>query len=101
MVYDFGIRLKALRKAKGIGQEELAQAIGVQRASVSQYENSGTYPTVDRLIRIARYFGVTTDYLLGLTEENRFNMDRLNDEQYESVLNLIRQLEQANARERG
>ena len=57
-------RIKYLRKAKKITQEELAKIINVERSSVAKYE-TGTTPSMEILIRIANYFNVTVDYLLG------------------------------------
>lgn len=57
-------KIKNLRKSKKITQEQLAQIIGVERSSIGKYE-TGTQPSTDIIARIADYFGVTTDYLLG------------------------------------
>lgn len=66
MKNGFAERLKELRLAKGLSGEELGKAICVSGASVSFWE-SGTYDIKSEyLIRLARFFGVTTDYLLGL-----------------------------------
>ena len=60
------LRLKELRKHNRITQEQLAEAIGVERSSIGKYEgNQGVLPSVDVLKSIADYFQVTTDYLLG------------------------------------
>ena len=58
-------RIKELRKEKGITQVELAKAIGISQAIVSQYENSIYEPTASIIVKLADYFGVCTDYLLG------------------------------------
>ena len=60
------MRLKELRKQHGVTQEQLAEAIGVERSSIGKYEgNQGVLPSVDVLKTIADYFDVSTDYLLG------------------------------------
>jgi transcriptional regulator with XRE-family HTH domain len=59
-------RLKELRKQRNITQEQLAEAIGVERSSIGKYEGKqGITPSVDVIKAIADYFNVTTDYLLG------------------------------------
>ena len=63
----FSEKLKKLRKEKKITQEQLAQIIGVERSSIGKYE-TGTQPSTDNMKRIADYFGVTVDYLLGREE---------------------------------
>ncbi len=66
---DMGSKIKAARKAANITQSALADVAGVSRNAVSQWENGDTYPTNDKLQRIARKLGVTVHYLLG--EESR------------------------------
>ena len=61
----FKDNLKKLRKEKKITQEELSKIIGVERSSIGKYESSGVIPSVDVLNKIADYFNVSVDYLLG------------------------------------
>lgn len=60
-------KMKALRKERKITQEQLANGIGVERSSIGKYE-TGTQPSTEIIGRIADYFGVSTDYLLGRTD---------------------------------
>ena len=48
-------------------QEELARELFVSPGTISNYENNVHYPDVEKLIQLAKYFDVTTDYLLGLS----------------------------------
>lgn len=57
-------RLKMLRKEKGITQENLSAMIGISQVTVSEYENGRNFPSADNLIKLADFFGVSTDYLL-------------------------------------
>lgn len=61
----FPYRLKELREEKGLTQEELALMLGLKRQSISNYENGGRQPDYNTLIKIADFFGVTVDYLVG------------------------------------
>lgn len=64
---DINTKLKQLRKQKGINQEEAADLLGVSLSSYQKYErekNSVT-PSLEVLIKLADFYGVTTDYLLG------------------------------------
>lgn len=57
-------RIVELRKKKGWSQEELAEAAGVTRQSVSKWESAQSVPDLDKILKLAEIFGVTTDYLL-------------------------------------
>lgn len=74
---DLSDRLKTLRKSKGWTQEELAARTGVTRDTIAGYESKikRRQPNPDMLIRFAQTFGVTVDYLLGLTD-NKVSEER-------------------------
>lgn len=55
--------ISALRKAKGVTQEQLAQAINVSSQAVSKWETEASQPDVQTLPLIAEYFNVSIDYL--------------------------------------
>lgn len=59
------MNLKQLREEKGITQTELAKQIGVVRSTICFYETEQHSPTPEMLIKLADYFGVSVDYLLG------------------------------------
>lgn len=60
--------LRALRNEKGISQQQLADVILVSQQSVNKYENHDVEPDIDVLIKIADYFDVSLDYLVGRTD---------------------------------
>lgn len=62
-------RLKELRKEKGITQKELANYLKVSRSTVAGYETDKRKPEYETLQKIADYFNVSVDYLLGSTNE--------------------------------
>lgn len=66
----FAIRLKELRKENELTQMELAKAICVTQSMITRWEKDECEPTASAIIAIARYFNVTTDYLLGLEKED-------------------------------
>ncbi len=68
MENKFAETLKSLRLEKGIGQVELAKKIGVSKAVISLWENGLREPGMSSLIALARFFGVTIDYLTGLED---------------------------------
>ena len=59
-----GEKLVQLRRARGVSQETLAEAVGVSRQAVSKWELGDALPELDKLVALAAYYGVTTDYLL-------------------------------------
>lgn len=58
-----------LRKKAGLSQEELAEKLGVSRQSVSKWEGAQSVPDLNRILELAKLFGVTTDFLLKDEEE--------------------------------
>ena len=60
----FGKKLQWQRKKNGMSQETLAAELDVSRQAISKWEQDGALPDAVNIIRIARLFGVTTDYLL-------------------------------------
>ena len=64
----FAERLKLLRVEKNIGQNLLAKELGVSNASISYWENSKQEPSVAVLYKLAVYFDVSADYLVGLED---------------------------------
>ena len=64
-----GSRLKKLRAIQKLTQKQLAEKINVTNVSISGYESGNRFPDTDTLQRLADYFEVSTDYLLGRTDE--------------------------------
>ena len=69
---DF-VRLKELRKKKGISQLRLATDLNTTQNTISRYETGEREPGIDELIKIADYFNVSVDYLIGRTENPKIN----------------------------
>lgn len=64
----FAERLLELRKEKGLSQAALAKKLGVSYAVVCYWETDRSEPTAPNLVKIADYFDVSVDFLLGRTE---------------------------------
>ena len=60
----FGEKLQRLRAQAGLSQDQLAELLDVSRQAVSKWERSEAMPEAEKLVRISRQFGVSTDYLL-------------------------------------
>ncbi len=69
MVDSFPRTLAYLRKDKKISQKEAAASLGISQALLSHYENGLREPGLEFAVKAAAYYGVTTDYLLGITNE--------------------------------
>lgn len=84
-----GEQIKSLRMCKGLNQVELAKILGVTKQSVSNWENENIMPSIDMLIKIAKFFSVSTDYLLGISENHALNTDGLSELQIAHIQTLI------------
>lgn len=70
---NFPERIRELRCKKGMTQTELGEIINVGADSISIYEKGKNYPEVRRLMILADFFEVSTDYLLGRTDNPEIN----------------------------
>lgn len=59
-------RINELRVATGWSQVQLADKLGISKQTVSNWENENIQPSIEMLLRIAKLFHTSTDYLLGL-----------------------------------
>ena len=92
----FAERLRELRRSRSLTQKELGTKIGLSKAVVSKYETGMGYPSFDILIRIAQFFGVSTDYLLGVSGSRTIDISGLTESQTEAVHLLIAEFMKAN-----
>lgn len=63
-----GQRINELRVAMGWNQVQLAEKLNISKQTVSNWENENIQPSIEMLVRLARLFSVSTDYLLGLEQ---------------------------------
>lgn len=63
-----GKRIRLLRNEKGVSQEELSKVIGVTTSAISMYETGARKPSYEVISRLADYFNVTMDFIVGRTE---------------------------------
>lgn len=81
----FGERLKLLRNKTGKSQERIAKDIGISRARYSHYENNHVEPDMALIRQLAKVYSVTTDYLLGITD----NPSKDEDDKRDAVIHKI------------
>ena len=89
---NMGDKLKSLRIEKKLTQKQVADRIGLAISAVSSYESGSRYPYYDVLVKLARMFHVSTDYLLGITDKRNIDVTGLNDNEIELVLQLVEML---------
>ncbi len=65
---NFGERIKNLREERNLTQSALAKELNVDKSTIAKYETNSISPSCQMLIILAKYFSVSTDYLLGLED---------------------------------
>lgn len=73
-------RIRKLRLERGWSQVDLAKKLNVTKQSVSNWENDNIQPSIEMLVKLAREFSVSTDYLLGLEDRRYLEITGLTDE---------------------
>ena len=88
-----GDKIMNLRKKNSWSQEELAEKLGVSRQSISKYESAQAVPDMEKILKLSRIFGVTTDYLI----KDEIEDLEFSEEDYEEDRKLIKlSMEEAN-----
>ena len=64
----FGKRLKELREESGMGQKELAHLLNTSKQNISRWENGYYEPDQETMIKLAKFFSVSLDYLMGIKD---------------------------------
>jgi transcriptional regulator with XRE-family HTH domain len=88
--------IKKLRIAKRLNQVEFAKILCVTKQCVSNWENDNVVPSIDMLCKIADFFGVSTDYLLGRSERRVVEVSNLTDEQISHITSIVSDLGKLN-----
>ena len=68
MSQAFHIRLREVRKASGLNQEDAARALGIAYSTYRRYEQGGTVPDIMTAAKFAEFFRTSLDYLAGRTD---------------------------------
>lgn len=85
--------IKNLRKEKGLTQQELANIVGITATGVSYWESGNAVPNTETLNKLANYFGVTVNFLLGVK-------DKIEMEDNSRTAILFRKAEQVDPKEK-
>lgn len=86
-----GKRLKTIRRKAGDSQERLAERLYVAPATICSWEQGRSIPDGQKLVAICKYYNVSADYLLGISDvdsryEQRLHLEELNEEELEKLL---------------
>lgn len=93
-VYDFGMRLKELRKSRRLSQSDVAERLKVTRATISGYECNIITPSVEQLVKLAVLYNTSLDYMMGMENRLYLYLDDLNESQQKTVLDVVERLKQ-------
>ncbi len=77
--------LRKLRESKKLTQADVASALQIGRSTYTKYESGKSKPASEMLIKIADYFGVSVDYLLGLSNIQNFNESKIKTKAYHNI----------------
>lgn len=89
-------RIKELRILNGMSQVDLAARLGISKQSVSNWENDNIQPSIEMLLKLARLFSVSTDYLLGLEKRRYLEVSGLSEMQLTHLQQVIDDLVHVN-----
>ncbi|SEU04049.1 helix-turn-helix domain-containing protein [Lacrimispora sphenoides] len=92
MIENLGERLRNLRTSQHISQTDLSKRIGVTNALISAIEKGERSPSLETLIKLASYFKVSTDYLLGIKAKEPVNLDGLSSNEVQAIITIINSL---------
>lgn len=96
MNHSLNENIKQLRVQNGLNQVELARAMNVTKQCVSNWENDNVQPSVEMLVRLADYFRVSADFLLGREASCPIDVSGLTEAQCAHVRLLVSDLAAAN-----
>ena len=86
-------KIKLLRQSFSMSQVDLAKTLGVSKQCVSNWENDNIQPSIDMLVRLAKFFQVSCDYLLDLTPQSTIDVSGLTESEIAHIKLLIKDLQ--------
>ena len=92
----FGEKLSLLRNERQMKQEDLGKIFHLSKSTISTYERNEHQPDYDTLIELAKYFNVSTDYILGVSDQRRplkiLKSPFYNNCSFEKILTILQEL---------
>ncbi len=89
---NLGERLRTLRTERRITQTDMAKQVGITKVMISSYELEQRQPSYEVLIKLAVFFGVSTDYLLGNERERTVSVAGLSNREVEIINSMVEAL---------
>ena len=89
---NLGERYRDLRKNRKLTQEDLTRYLGISRSAVNSWELGLSIPSINCIISMAKFYGVTTDYLLGLDSKDLVDVSKLTPSDRAMVHDLVARL---------
>ena len=89
MIETLGSRLRQLRDDKHLQQEQVANLIGVNKSTISLYENDMRQPSYETLVRLATLYRVSTDYLLGCASARMIDVSGLTADEVAAINQIV------------
>ncbi len=89
-------RIKILREQQNLTQSEIAKKLSITRSSVNAWEMGISVPSTQYIVELALLFGVSSDYLLEIPQNQSVDISGLNDEQVAAVKEIIRCFKEKN-----
>lgn len=84
-----GERLRKLRKSKKLSLKQVSERLGISVSSLSGYELDEKNPSYKNLLKLARLYDVSCDYLIGNSEQRTLNISGLSDRELDSIAEII------------
>ena len=88
----FGETIKSLRLSHNLSQVQLAYELNVSKQTISNWENNNILPSIEMLIKISKFFSVSTDYLLELNTRRYIEVTDLTDRQLAHIQQIIQDI---------
>ena len=87
-----GEKLKNERILRNLTQSQLAKEINVSPKTISNYESGSVFPPIPTLFKLCKFYNVSSDYLIGLSDEKQIIVEGLNDNEIVGIQFLVNQL---------
>ncbi len=91
-MFDFGLRLRELREAHKLSQEQLGRKVGRSKSVISSYENNIKIPPLEIITQFAVIFNVSLDYLVGIDKNEMISISGLTDIQKDLIQTIVFEL---------